>query len=284
LAYIFLTGVSQGTNTTNLWLQSLALAICQDIVVLKPIGIWVNFIAISSIVADSVHNITVLVKDRLRFVLHRTRGVIQMNSLFVQHFNPACRAARAMPHLNTSKLLIALNDFDLPVTERPKHILTLPLDYAYWPFFLAVVVLVTLPQIFQEAMIEASIGFVFNFMLFLIVALQRTGGQAVVAATIVIVFFCLLLREVYAAYQRYLIRIEVDKRTEKVRVYHERLQSELSTSIQRKVTQNKKAPIRRVSRLISGWLKAPDRENNATGTQNTKSSRWNKVKSTFDKV
>ena len=240
LAYIFLTGVSQGTNTTNLWLQSLALAICQDIVVLKPIGIWVNFIAISSIVADSVHNITVLVKDRLRFVLHRTRGVLQMNSLMAQHFNPACRAARAVPHLNTSKLLIALNDFDLPVTERPKHILTLPFDYAYWLFFMAVVVLVMLPEIFQEAMIETCVGFIFNFLLFLLVALQRTEGQAAVAAVIVFVFLCLILREVYAAYQRYLIRIEEEKRTEKVRLYHERLQAEIFTSTKIKNIQKTK--------------------------------------------
>lgn len=35
------------------------------------------------------------------------------NSL-IQHFNPVCRLARDYPHLPIARLLMSLNDFDLP--------------------------------------------------------------------------------------------------------------------------------------------------------------------------
>lgn len=36
----------------------------------------------------------------------------------IQHFNPACRAARAFPWLPSSRILIALSDHDLPIAHR----------------------------------------------------------------------------------------------------------------------------------------------------------------------
>ena len=38
----------------------------------------------------------------------------QSNSL-IQHFNPSCRTARLFPHLTVSRLLLSLNDYDLPI-------------------------------------------------------------------------------------------------------------------------------------------------------------------------
>jgi len=233
LVYIFLTGVSQGPNVTNLWLQALALALCQDVFVLKPVGIWMNFIAISSIVADSVHNISILVNDRLQFVLHRTRGVLVANSLLVQHFNPACRAARAVPHLNSAKLLIALNDFDLPITIYPRYIWTIPFDLAYWVFFIIVVALITLPEILQGTIIESSVGFLFNTIVFLLLALQQTEGSYIAIAVVAFFILLVILREVYAEVKRRAIRRLEEVRNEKVRLYHERLQEELRIELER---------------------------------------------------
>jgi len=151
----------------------------------------------------------------------------------VQHFNPACRAARAVPHLNSAKLLIALNDFDLPITIYPRYIWTIPFDLAYWVFFIIVVALITLPEILQGTIIESSVGFLFNTIVFLLLALQQTEGSYIAIAVVAFFILLVILREVYAEVKRRAIRRLEEVRNEKVRLYHERLQEELRIELER---------------------------------------------------
>merc|ERR1711871_1019199 len=54
---------------------------------------------------------------------HRVKNIMKRSSGFmlncarsaIQRFNPACRASRVFPSLPLSRLLMSLNDFDLPV-------------------------------------------------------------------------------------------------------------------------------------------------------------------------
>jgi len=174
LFYILLTGISLGQTTTILWLEVLAIGIAQDVFLLKPLGIWFRFIAIASIVSDSVRHVTDLVHDRVHLIMRRTRGVVRHNSLLVQHFNAACRAARAFPHLQTSRLLIALNDYDLPKTRPSKRrLLKLFLDILFLSFVLIILLLTLMPELFQETIIEASMTALINFPIYVLLLLAN---------------------------------------------------------------------------------------------------------------
>jgi hypothetical protein len=49
--------------------------------------------------------------------MQRCKGLMSEVHALIQHINPACRAARQFPHLPISRLLISLNDFDLPINH-----------------------------------------------------------------------------------------------------------------------------------------------------------------------
>jgi hypothetical protein len=55
-----------------------------------------------------------LVQARSKIVLTRKIGLIDHYNSLIQHFNPACRAARLTPTVGVSRLLMSFSDFDLP--------------------------------------------------------------------------------------------------------------------------------------------------------------------------
>ena len=202
LFYILLTGISLGQPTTILWLEVLAIGIVQDVFLLKPLGIWFRFIAIAGVVSSSVRNVTDLIHDRVKIILRRTRGVVRHNSLLVQHFNAACRAARAFPHLQTSRLLIALNDYDLPKTlPKQRKLLGLALDVIYLLFVLLILVLTLMPEIVQEVIIESSMTTLINFPIYGLLLLSNLSiALPIIAVLVVLVLFG--VREYYSHYIR----------------------------------------------------------------------------------
>ena len=126
LAYIFLFGVYLGPTASRVWLQTMVFAVLQDSFILKPILIWLKFIAISSTVSNNIRDILAMIRDKVRKLFSRENCNLENHSSLVQHTNSACRAARKFPHLKTSELLISLNDFDLPAAANKKvHIVAI---------------------------------------------------------------------------------------------------------------------------------------------------------------
>jgi hypothetical protein len=114
LLYIFTQGLFIGPDATQSWVLSVTVTILLDIIVLQPIKIWINWVAAGSIVEEQARACLGLLRDRAIFLLKRTKGSITHSNSLIQHFNPVCRAARYYPHFPISRLIISLNDFDLP--------------------------------------------------------------------------------------------------------------------------------------------------------------------------
>jgi hypothetical protein len=62
-------------------------------------------------------NIINILKNRSKLVLLRSHGLINNHNQLIQHLNPICRVSRIFPVLPISRLLMSLNDYDMP--NRP---------------------------------------------------------------------------------------------------------------------------------------------------------------------
>jgi len=115
--YIFLFGVSIGQHETILWLQVLGLSALQSIFIVKPLVIWVQFIATTSMVSVDLQDVLEVLKSNASARaqgLEITHHNMISESNFLQHLNTGCRLARVFPELPVSKVLVSLRDVDLP--------------------------------------------------------------------------------------------------------------------------------------------------------------------------
>ena len=125
----------------------------------------------SSIVMDKVNHLIKQLKKSSEKVFDPNRGFRIHFSQVVQHLNPACRAARSVPHLSTARLLISLTDYDIP---KPKPIGYSLFGYIYqivfWLFIGVILVLTALPEVVQAVFIESTMATVVNMIYFSIFA------------------------------------------------------------------------------------------------------------------
>ena len=120
--YIFIYGSWIGSKASTYWLIIAFICCFQDVFLSSPLKILTKWIGLSSICCDSLQSQHQLLQQRARYLLTRQLGVMgTYSSCLVQHFNPACRAARSCPHLPTSRLLFSLNDDDLPLRVLSRH-------------------------------------------------------------------------------------------------------------------------------------------------------------------
>ena len=54
-------------------------------------------------------------RERTRIIMMRTFGNMREATSYQQHLNPACRVARAHPHLPIARLLLSIQDVDVPL-------------------------------------------------------------------------------------------------------------------------------------------------------------------------
>ena len=103
-----------GTRASSLWLLITLVSVFQDFLIVQPTKIWVRYCVVNSLVANDIRQIFDALKNRFVHIIQRRAGAMRDANSLVQHFNPACRAARAYPHLPISRLLLAMNDYDVP--------------------------------------------------------------------------------------------------------------------------------------------------------------------------
>lgn len=166
--YVYLFGVRIGAKATSIWLNGSLLSVSQDIIILSPFKIWMRGIVVAAIASNDVRTVHALLRERAKYITLRSRGLIRYSNSFIQHFNPACRAARAFPELAISRLLMSLNDHDLPtkfvhIEGDRSGILyyttaTIGLLFASLMFFLTLA-----PEIFQDSFIEVIVTAAVNF-------------------------------------------------------------------------------------------------------------------------
>ena len=106
--------LSIGSRATDYWLLLSFLCLAEDIVFLQPLTVLLDTLLWHTGVRSDLYAICRTLKRRYCHILQRRRGLIRDAGALVQHLNPACRAARMLPELPVSRLLIALNDYDIP--------------------------------------------------------------------------------------------------------------------------------------------------------------------------
>jgi hypothetical protein len=102
-----------GAASYSRWLMASILAVCYDLIVLQPYKILWTWIFMSSLAHGEVMRLRKVFEMRIRYLAGRTTGVMRNTNALVQHFHPACRAARQFPALAVSRVLLTLNDYDL---------------------------------------------------------------------------------------------------------------------------------------------------------------------------
>ena len=152
--YIFLFGVSIGSKASNIWLIQSLIALIEDIILLQPLKIYIKWILLASAVS-SIQVWHQLLCNRSINIMKRKTGLIYDSSALIQRFNPSCRVARQCPHLSSSRLLMSLNDFDLPIhyilESKSKYTITTIL------IIITAIIISTLPEFLRNASIDSLI-------------------------------------------------------------------------------------------------------------------------------
>jgi hypothetical protein len=201
--YVYVFNLSIGARATSMWLIVTFYGLGQDIVLLQPMKVYINTIAVNGSVSSEVRDLCETLSRRARLYLMRTHGMMRDADALVQHFNPACRAARMFPHLPIARLLMSLNDFDIPLRSLPSGY-SLP-----WVYFTAGLLLLTfLPEILQESALDISSGAIIDFSL---VGVYSFAQVSPVATAVLVIAFVgtIVVREVWASRGRRSARVAV---------------------------------------------------------------------------
>ena len=103
----------------DLWLAVLLLSIFFDTLFLNPLKVFMTRFLCMIDVRSEVLKIADIFEKRAKFIFRRKTGSMESFSDLIHHFNPVCRAARTIPELSISRLLISLNDYDFTQIYEP---------------------------------------------------------------------------------------------------------------------------------------------------------------------
>lgn len=121
IAAIYYTSFILGSGINNMLLVSYVTAIAFNLFLYQPLTIFVLWVVVYGVMGAELTSLRLTISSAARVILRRSAGAMKTANALVQHFNPACRTARLLPHLPASRLLISISDFDLPEeTERVK--------------------------------------------------------------------------------------------------------------------------------------------------------------------
>lgn len=107
--------------SVNLWLSVLVIVIWQDLFFVRPFPIWFKWIWVPSLVREEMRCVRRVMSIRALSLLKRSRDLMNNVNSLLQHFHPACRAARLTPSLPSCRLLMTLSDYDLPYDQWMIH-------------------------------------------------------------------------------------------------------------------------------------------------------------------
>jgi hypothetical protein len=174
--FVFLFGVRIGAAATYQWLRGCVVAMLTDIIILQPLKIWIKWIVLAAGAANHVRVLHGLLRERAKTIMLRKTGLLKQANSLIQHFNPACRAARAFPDLPVARLLMSLNDYDLPMRKylkKKKSGLVLWLSRIVVSIVVfSLFLLTSFPELLQDAFMEVGVttGLSFGFLAFVLSA------------------------------------------------------------------------------------------------------------------
>jgi hypothetical protein len=180
--YVFLFGISIGQETTKVWLAAIIISFLEDTLLVEPLTILFYSIFVAGIVYKDVMVLANRMFTRQRTMLYRVKGQLDPIIASVQHFNAACRVARHFPGLYASRLLMSINDMDIPAAYLSRYDQK-GMTNSLWKavaMVKAVIILLfltVLPEAWQEGFVEATASLFFNGTFFwMYISLDFTGN------------------------------------------------------------------------------------------------------------
>jgi hypothetical protein len=157
VAYVFIFGLSLPQPLATFWIIEIIIVLIISILILDPLVITLKFLIVTTASRKDVLALYYVLKNRGASILRRKTGLMNTTHALLHHFNPACRAAREFPHLPAAKLLVSLNDFDLPSAYEINESPSAPERFRQLGFSVAVFFICLLayfPYFIQNALIE----------------------------------------------------------------------------------------------------------------------------------
>eukprot|EP01034_Spumella_vulgaris_P022540 gene22540-28672_t len=168
-----------GSKSMPFWLLVTFINITQDIFVVQPCRALLSVTRFDWVTRSELTRIVHAMRTRFETIINRRRGVMRDSHSLIHHFNPACRVARMFPALPTSRLLMCMNDFDVPVFHvRP-------------PTALHVMCWNALPLWLQDLCVDALLAVFANLILlaFYVFGEFSPLGSALLAVGVLLVLF-----------------------------------------------------------------------------------------------
>jgi hypothetical protein len=212
--FIFVLNISIGSRSTNIWLLVCLLSFIQDTFLLEPTKIWVKWILINSSVSEEARTFCESLSQRSYLVLRRTSGLMRNCNAMVQHFNPACRAARMYPELPISRLLMSFGDHDFRSLPA-QNIRTLP--YLYLTTALLSVAL--LPELLQETALDIGTSSAIDFGGVLLAIIGSISVGLLVVVLFLLVLAVLYTFDVYPVVTSFVRRKYAAYKTDQRRIH-----------------------------------------------------------------
>ena len=116
-------GCDQWNPKTTLWVSVMAMVLFFDVCVLQPLKILIKWVYLPWQAKEDYTFLHKSLAARAKGILSKKVGLMKNANSLIQHFNPVCRAARSVPHLPCSRLLMTITDYDLPLplSVQQKH-------------------------------------------------------------------------------------------------------------------------------------------------------------------
>lgn len=183
--YVYIFNLSIGSKASHMWMAVAGISLLQNMIINIPLMIFMRRIVVVASIAMETRRCLDIMKERSKIILIRTSGVLRDSNALVQHFNPACRAARMFPELPISRLLMSFGDNDLPLKDN----ITV-FRISYFLFFGLFIFLAYLPDDFQDSIFDVIVscfgGAISTGVLYFI-------NSNTLGASLLIIFFFLIL-------------------------------------------------------------------------------------------
>ena len=112
--YTILFGSKINSLSIDMWAVCLGASVFGWFAAVEIITILLHHVLLVNAIIAPAFNLRLAdLHERTRLALMRTCGLLRHANAVVQHLNPACRAARAFPHLPVSRLLLSISDGDI---------------------------------------------------------------------------------------------------------------------------------------------------------------------------
>lgn len=121
LLVCFLCTSTLGSLAAPYVLASALIALVHDMCIVQVAKCLVSELGYHLMVSSELSQLHYLLREKVKWVFERVKGGIETHNSLIQHFNPACRAARLLPALPVCRLLMSLSDFDLAIGPLPHN-------------------------------------------------------------------------------------------------------------------------------------------------------------------